>query len=112
MKKELNKNQLKEALMTGWSEEECKNGYGIFTSDYMNGALHIELIGDIDDICHMYDNDYEASKQAEKDGIKIIHDLPIENNDKDYGYFIDTIKNRKIIQKHLLERGIIWNGLI
>ena len=107
----LSDDQVKELMQEyGWSEEETRKGYGIFTSDYMNGALHIELIGDLENI-FQYEYDKEASKQAEKDGIKIIHDLPIDENDEDFGYFIDTIENRKIIQKHLLSRGIIWNGL-
>lgn len=95
---------------TGWTVREVRTGYGIFTSDYMDGALHIEAIAEIEDIWNRHNYcDENASIQAEKDGIKLIHDLPIPETDEDYGNFIDTVENRKIIQKHLLSRGIIWN---
>lgn len=111
MKKLLNTNQIQEGIQAGWKKEDVINGYGIFTSDYMNGALHIELIGDVNDIVEMYDSDQEASVQAELDGIKIIRDLPLEAGDKDYGYFIDTEENRELIGKYLYKnRKIDWNN--
>lgn len=76
-------------------------GYGVFESEYMNGALHIER----DDSIMKFKDDEEASVQAEKDGIKLIKDLPITPGDADFGYYIDTPENRKIIKEHLEGRG-------
>lgn len=110
MKKELTEQQAIELSNEyGWKIEDVKNGYAVFFSNYMSGAVHIEAIGDINDVVSMYSDDKEASLQAELDGIKIIHNLPIKEDDEDFGYFIDTVENRKIIQKHLLSRNIIWN---
>jgi len=87
-----------------WHEEEIRKGYAIFEADYMGGALHIEQI----DFMNIYECDSEAAIQAEKDGIKIIHDLPIDKDDYDFAYFLDTPENREIIREHLLTRGIEW----
>lgn len=88
----------------GWTLEQVTRGYEIFSSDYMNGAEHIERL----DCVMIFETDREASEQAEKDGIKIIHDLPLLPTHEDFGYFIDTIENRKIIKEHLASLGIKW----
>ncbi|MBY6838786.1 hypothetical protein [Clostridium botulinum] len=107
MKKVLNENMIREYIKeTGRTRDEIIKGYGIFTSDYMNGALHIERYDDI----NLYESDEQASNQAEKDGIKLIKDLPISENDRDFGYFIDSKENREMIGEYLYkERNIDWN---
>jgi len=87
-----------------WHEEDVRRGYAVFSADYMSGAFHIEQL----DCINAYESDSEAAIQAEKDGIKIIHDLPIDKDDYDFAYFLDTPENREIIREHLLTRGIEW----
>lgn len=87
-----------------WKAEDVRRGYAIFTSDYMGEALHIEQL----DFMDVYGSDENAALQAEKDGIAIIRDLPLDRDDYDFAYFIDTPENREIIRKHLLSRGIEW----
>ena len=57
------------------------------------GALHIER----NDSLMIFTDDYEAAKQAELDGHKIIHDIP---SIEDWTY-IDTPENRAIIEQFL-----------
>lgn len=73
-----------------------KSGY-IFSveycrTDYIPRAIFVEL----DDQLRMFNTRQEAAMQAEKDGIPIIHDLPVE----DWTY-VDTPRNREIITKAL-----------
>lgn len=82
---------IKEAIEDGWREEDARRGYGIFTSDYGNGATHIERI----DMMMAFDSDSEAAEKAENDGIKIIHDIELPEEHK--AYYIDTPNNRKLL---------------
>ena len=82
---------IKEAIKEGFTEEDANRGYGVFTSDYGNGATHIERI----DIMEVFESDAEAAEQAEKDGIKIIHD--IELPEEHQAAYIDTPENRKLL---------------
>ena len=59
----ITKEMVNEAIEAGWSEEDAKRGYAIFTSNYGNGATHIERIDDM----MVFDSDSEASEQAEKE---------------------------------------------
>lgn len=79
------------AIKDGWSREDAERGYGIFTSDYGNGAEHIERL----DCMMAFKSDGEAAEQAEKDGIKIIHDM--EFDDENSAAYIDTPENRKLL---------------
>ena len=88
-----------EVIKEEWGEDGLR-GYGIFVSD--DTALeHIERIDELG----IYDSDLEASKQAEKDGIKIIHDLRFETAPLYYynDTILDTEENRKILEKTLDE---------
>lgn len=79
--------------------EGGEHGYGIFQSDHTD-ALHIERIDELD----WYDDDVEAAKQAEKDGIKIIHDIRIPEDSNLHYYedtFIDTPENREVLIKEI-----------
>ena len=91
MKKKITDDIIKEAIDAGFSEEDARRGYAVFTSDYGNGATHIERL----DIMGVFDSDAEAAEQAEKDGIKIIHD--IELTEEHVAYYIDTPENRKLL---------------
>lgn len=88
---------IKEAIKEGFTEEDANRGYGVFTSDYGNGATHIERI----DIMEVFESDAEAAEQAEKDGIKIIHD--IELPEEHIAAYIDTPENRELL-KDLVEQ--------
>lgn len=81
------------AMEDGWSEDNAKRGYAIFTGTLGNGAEHIEKIDSID----AFESDEEAAKQAEKDGIKIIHDITFDESN--IGYYIDTPKNRQLLKE-------------
>lgn len=41
MKKKITDDIIKEAIDAGFSEEDARRGYAVFTSDYGNGATHI-----------------------------------------------------------------------
>ena len=79
------------AIKNGFSREDAEKGYGVFISDYGNGATHIERL----DCMMVFDTDSEAAEQAEKDGIKIIHDM--EFDDENSAAYIDTQENRKLL---------------
>ena len=74
-------------------------GYDVFccygSDNVIEGALIIETIGEVG----KFDSDFEACRQAEKDGIKFIND--IEGLEK--GLYIDTKENRKICLQALKE---------
>lgn len=79
--------------------EELLHGYFICSSDaYCSGSLipEAEYIERIDALMR-YDSDYDAAKQAEKDGIKIIHDMP---GLEDWTY-LDTPENRALCAQYL-----------
>lgn len=91
----LSYNEECEAIKEEWGELGLR-GYGIFVSD--DTALeHIERIDELE----IYDGDLEASRQAEKDGIKIIHDLRFETAPLCYynDTILDTKENRKNFKK-------------
>lgn len=95
-----------EAVKAGFKKEHAEKGYAIFESDYMGGALHIERI----DIIGKFNTDSDAADQAEKDGIKLINNLPDCVDDEDMARFIDDPKNREIISKHLKEKySVDWH---
>ena len=81
-----------EAMEDGWTREDAERGYGIFTSDYGNGATHIQRLDDM----MVFESDEEAAEQAEKDGIKIIHDM--EFDDENSAAYLDTPENRELLK--------------
>lgn len=80
------------AIEEEYSPEDIARGYGIFSSDYGNGAEHIERY----DVLMMYNTDSEAAEQAEKDGIKLIKDW--EFSEENTANYIDTPENRKLLK--------------
>lgn len=85
------------SLVKYWGTKTCERGY--IASDYDGlGILCIETVIDLG----RFVNDTEATKQAVKDGVKIIpiHELP-NNIPEDMRFFgwVDTPENRKKIQK-------------
>lgn len=76
-----------------------KKGYLICTADnssfYIPNAEHIER----NDELGLVEDDIQASKEAEKDGIKLIYNMEGVPN----GVYIDTLENREII-KEMLEK--------
>lgn len=103
MKKQLDRAKFKEALEAGWTNEQLKAGYEIFESDFMGGAKHIEKI----DVIDLFDSDSDAAEYAEEhDKVKIIKDLPdfINEDSDDFGYFVDTPENIKVIKNYLKEK--------
>ena len=69
--REITEEMILDAIEDGWAREDAEKGYAIFTSDYGNGAEHIQKI----DFMNVFEDDAEAAEQAERDGIKIIHDM-------------------------------------
>lgn len=90
--KQITEEMIKEAVKKGWKEEDARRGYSVFTSDYGNGATHIERIDDMD----AFESDAEAVEQAERDGIKIIHD--IELPEEHQAAYIDIPENRELLK--------------
>ena len=83
-------------IVEEWGIENCNKGYAIFD---FNGTGLLE-INKIDDV-NAFEDDNQATKQAIKDGIKIIpiNELP-ENFDSKYLGWIDTEENRKAIKDY------------
>jgi hypothetical protein len=75
----------------GWSEEQVRKGYDKFevysSSTVIDRAIVIEAIADVE----KFDSDWEACRQAEKDGIEFINDV----DGLEKGCYIDTPENRK-----------------
>ena len=91
---------IKQAIEDGWTEEQARCGYAIFTSNFGNGTEHIEMINSL----NLFESDKEAAGQAEKDGIKIIRNLKFKDP-YDIAYYIDTPENREKLAP-LIEHGI------
>lgn len=93
--REITQRMIDDAIADGWSLEDATRGYGIFSSPLIgNGALHIERIDDM----NVFDSDMEAAIQAERDGIKLIHDMEFDRPEKHY-CFLDTKENRKLLKR-------------
>lgn len=90
--KKITEEMIMVAIDNGWSRNDAENGYAIFTSDYGNGAEHIQKIDSMD----VFEDDDEAAAQAEKDGIKIIHDMKF--SEENMAAYIDTPENRKLLE--------------
>lgn len=90
---EVTEEVVKELVEEGWSEQEIRRGYSVFTSDCGNGALHIERL----DIVGRFDTDEEAAEQAEKDGHSIIRNVKF-NDPEDEAFYLDTPANRELLK--------------
>jgi hypothetical protein len=79
--------------LTEPSANDAPKGYVIAVTEdsdsYISGALHIER----NDGLHVYTNDEEAAKAAERDGVKLIYGMPFVPD----GIYIDTPENREAI---------------
>ena len=87
--------EVKESIIEDWGEYGLR-GYWICISPDTE-TLHIQKIDEL----NIYNSDLEAAKQAEKDGIKLIHDIDIPKEQVLYDYkdtFIDTPENREQLQ--------------
>ena len=91
----------------GWSREDTINGYARFDSVCPNmcdvdGAVEICRIDDLycdDRFDYGFDNDFDACRQAEKDGVKFINDM----DGLEKGRYVDTPENRRICAAYLAE---------
>lgn len=86
-------------LKEEWGEGGDK-GYGIFTSSDTD-VLHIQKI---DELWDVYESDLEAAQQAEKDGMKLIHDIRIPKDSVIWPLndtCIDTPENREQLLKEI-----------
>lgn len=93
----LTENDVLDLLEDGYSQEEINKGYGEFycsgSNSVIDGALIIEKI----DAVNKFESDWDASRQAEKDGVKFINDI----NGLEKGSYIDTLENRKLCTEML-----------
>ena len=85
------------------AQMDSNKGYVIALSDgsdfYIDGALHIERDDSL--IPWKFDDDTEAAKAAERDGIKLVYGMDgIED-----GVYLDTPDNRRVLENALLERS-------
>ena len=91
--------EVPQILIDNWGEGGDR-GYGFFLSDYTD-VLHIQKI---DELWDVYDSDLEAAEQAEKDGVKLIHDIRIPKDSIIYPLndtCVDTPENRKQLLKEI-----------
>lgn len=96
----LSKERINECLENGWTIEQINKGYDVFevqgSKSVIDGALVVELIGDVG----LFTSDFDACRQAEKDGIKFINDV----YELEKGCYIDSPENRahclSMLEKH------------
>lgn len=83
-------------IVDDWTPELCNKGYDIFDYDG-TGMLEINRI----DVVDAFGDDDDATKQAIKDGVKIIpiDELP-DSFERKYLGWIDTPENRKRIEEY------------
>ena len=99
-----------EAVALDWGVDICNKGYDIFDYD---GTGLLELCK-IDEIC-AFESDYDASIQAERDGIKIIPESELPNDmpfGMEYHRWIDTEENRKNLIAYCEEMNKKWRTCI
>ena len=58
-----------------------------------------------------YDSDKAAAAAAEEAGVKLVHGLPVSENDAGFGYYVDTLDNQKCLSKYFQGRGFEWPPL-
>lgn len=73
---------------------------------YVDDATHIER----DDSCNpfVFQTDEEAAKAAEKDGIRLIHNMPGVMD----GVYLDTPQNREILTRALENNEHFYQSLV
>lgn len=85
--------------VNAWGVDAVERGYDIFTcsgSDVIvEGALVVEMISELD----RFESDFEACRQAEKDGVKFINDV----DGLEKGCYVDTPENRALCVEMLKE---------
>ena len=65
------------------------------------------------DMFNIFRTDAEAAAAAKSDGIALIENLPLNLEDKDFGYYVDTPDNRVTLSVHLHNRGIRkWRSVL
>lgn len=90
---------IKMAKEDEYSDQDIKAGYVESASDSATVLPDTRIIERID-VLDMFDNDFEASRQAELDGFcKFINDMP----DVEKGLYVDTPENRAAVAKSLEE---------
>lgn len=85
-----------------WFPEDLESGvkpYALAVADgsefYIPNAVHIERV----DAVWLVEDDVQAARLAEQDGVKLIHDMPHVAP----GVYVDTLENRAVI-KEMLEK--------
>ena len=72
----------------GYIITACHSDSGSFIRD----ALHVEM----DTENWLYNDDDEAARAAQRDGVKLIYGAPFVTD----GIYLDTPKNREIVEKY------------
>lgn len=89
---ELTAQEIAHALEDGWDAQAVKNGYAVFSSSgYENQIGAPVLLIEQIDCLDLYAGDFDACRQAELDGVKLINDL----DGLEKGLYLDTPKNRQ-----------------
>lgn len=96
-RKRITPEMIEDVLEGGWCEADAHRGYSVFTSDFGNGALHIERIDEMG----VFESDDDAAEQAERDGIRIIKDMKFSEGH--CANYIDTPENRELLKDLVVE---------
>lgn len=82
-----------------WGVDVLERGYDLFTCSgsevVVEGAVVVEMIGDL----MRFESDFEACRQAEKDGYKFINDI----DGLEKGCYVDMPENRALCEKAIQE---------
>ena len=75
---QITEEMVQDAIRHGISEKDARRGYAVTLSRNGNGATYIICIR----FMEAFQSDWAAAEQAERDGIKIIHDLRLPKEHK------------------------------
>lgn len=95
---QITEEMIQDAIQHGICEKDARRGYVITCSQYGNGATHIARIS----CMGVFYSDQAAAEQAERDGIKIIHDLQFPR--EHIAAYLDTPVNRLLLEELALPK--------
>ena len=97
--KESEVDRIEELKEMGWRLDDIKKGYGTFVCDDSKYIIPDTIIVERIDEVNKFESDWDACRQAEKDGISFINDI----DGLEKGLYIDTKENREKCIKYLQE---------
>lgn len=102
--RKLTNEEILDLMSDGYSTEEIEKGYGLYSCSGSSLIIENALIVEKVDAVNKFEDDWEACRYAEKDGVKFINDM--EHLEK--GCYVDTPENRVLCEQGLKEFPEYW----